>query len=448
MAKLVQGRVFPTVIRMAIPMLAGTFAINAYNLADTWFVSRLGTIPLAALSFTFPIVAFLGFITRGLAVGVMTVTAHAQGRGRHRTAARITTHAIFLFAGVSLVLTAAGQLTLAPLLRRLGASGEVLAGARLYLGIWYWGLAVRMAQMMFADVIIGTGNTKMVSLLMVGGTALNCLLDPLLIFGWGGCPRLGIPGAALATVASETCVLAGAFYFIHKKCGLIAFIPHSRRKVLASWRRILRVGIPTTISSILNPISSAVVIRIVSGFGPSAVAAAGVVGRIEMFAFMIPMTVGMSMVPFVAQNFGARRFDRIRTVRRGAMLFAVGVGGVIAAVLFFAARPLGGLFSSDPEVIDVLTRYLRITCLGYGLLEAHRYAGFCLTGIHRPLSSAVLNAIRVIVLLIPLVYLGAGWFGLSGIFWGRLVSDLVSGLVGIFWTGKVIGALSRRPAFS
>ncbi|MFA5315642.1 MAG: MATE family efflux transporter, partial [Candidatus Omnitrophota bacterium] len=411
---------------------------------DTWFVSRLGTDALAAMSFTFPVVMLLGFVMRGLGTGAMTVVAHALGRGKQKTAARITTHAAFLSSGVALCLTVAGLLTIRPLFTRLGATGETLVLTQRYMWIWYCGLVIRVIQMMFADIIIGTGNTKAVSFLMVAGTALNFVLDPMMIFGLWGWPKMGIQGAALATVISETLVLMWAYYFIHKRYHLILFTSHTRLRIVASWRRILRIGIPTVLSSVLTPISAAVVIKIVSGFGEAAVAATGVAGRIEMFAFMIPMTVGMSLVPFVAQNYGARRFDRIKTVRKGAMMFALIFGFVIAGVFLLIARPLGRLFSSDPEVVDILVRYIYITCFGYGFLEVHRYAGFCMTGIHQPVASAFLNAVRVIVLMIPLAYFGAKFFGISGIFWGRLATDICSAIIGIVWTGKILKRESQE----
>lgn len=444
MPLLVKDKIFPTVMRMAVPMLAGTFSMNAYNLVDTWFVSRLGTNALAAMSFTFPVVMLLGFVMRGLGTGAMTVVAHALGRGKHQTAARITTHAVFLSSGVALCLMVAGLLTIKPLFVRLGASGEVLILTQQYMVIWYWGLVFRVLHMMFADIIIGTGNTKAVSSLMVGGTVLNCILNPIMIFGLWGFPKMGIQGSALATVISETCVLAAAYCLINKKYHLILFISHSRRRIAASWRKILHIGIPTMLSSILTPLSAAIVIKIVSGFGQAAVAAVGVASRIEMFAFMIPMTVGMSLVPFVAQNYGANRFDRIKTVRKGAFVFALIFGLIIAGIFLLIARPLGRLFSSDPDVVNILVRYIYITCFGYGFLEIHRYATFCMTGIHRPIVSAALNAVRVIALMIPLTYFGAKLFGVSGIFWGRLLTDMFSAVIGILCTGKILKKVSRE----
>ncbi|MDD3642639.1 MAG: MATE family efflux transporter [Candidatus Krumholzibacteria bacterium] len=439
MARLVRNSVSGTLAGMALPLLAGTFAMNAYNLTDTWFVSRLGTDALAAMSFTFPVVMLLGFLMRGLGTGAMTLVAHALGGKRHNTAARISTHAVLLSLAVSMILAAAGEATIAPVFSRLGASGEILRMTGQYMRIWYVGMTFRALSMLFADIIIATGRTKAASILIVCGTLINFVLDPVMIFGLLGFPAMGIRGAALATVISQAVVMAVSFRVLHGRYRLVAFRSLSPRKILASWRRILRFGVPSTLSSVLTPISSAVVIRIVSGFGHAAVAAIGVASRIEMFAFMIPMTVGVSMVPFVAQNFGARRFDRIRTARRGTTIFALAYGLAVAAIFIAAARPLGGLFSEDPAVIDVLARYIYLTSLGYGLLEVHRYSTFILIGIHRPVSSALLNALRTLVLLIPLTLLGASWLGLTGVFGGRLATDIVAGIAGIAVTARALG---------
>ncbi len=421
-------------------MLAGTFAINAYNLTDTWFVSRLGTDSLAAMTFGFPVIMLLSFIIRGMGTGAMTVVARALGGRKQGAAARLTTHAISLVFILSGIMASVGLTTITLLFSRLGAGGETLGLTEKYMTIWYLGMPVMAVQIVLGDIIIGAGNTKAVSFLMVGGTLVNFILDPVMIFGFWGFPRMGIAGAALATVLSQAAVLGGTFHVLRKKHRLISFAPFSCRRIFVSWRRILSIGLPSVFSSILTPISTTVVVKLVSRFGNAAIAACGVATRIEMFAFMIPMTVGMSLVPFVAQNFGAHRFDRIRAARQGTMLFALIFGLVMGGLFLAIARPLAGLFSPDRAVVEVLVQYISITCFGYGLLEVHRYSGFCLTGIHQPVDSAILNSIRVVVLLIPLSVAGARFFGLKGIFWARLVTDILSGVAGIIWTGKVLAA--------
>ena len=210
MSKLVKDSVLKTMIRMAVPMLAGTFALNAYNLTDTWFVSRLGTDNLAAMSFTFPVVMLLGFVLRGISTGSMALVAHALGGKRQKIAARLTTHAIFLTSGISIIIMIAGFLTVNLLFTSLGASGDVLVLTRQYMYIWYAGIVFLAAQVVLGDVIIGTGNTLQSSLLMVSGTLANVVLDYIMIFGHLGFPAMGIKGAALATISAQTLVLFAA----------------------------------------------------------------------------------------------------------------------------------------------------------------------------------------------------------------------------------------------
>jgi len=189
---------------------------------------------------------------------------------------------------------------------------------------------------------------------------------------------------------------------------------------------------------ILMPVSATVLTRILSRFGPEAIAATGVAGRIEMFAFMVPMALGISLTPFVSQNFGAGRMDRLREAQKVATRFALGYGGAIAVTFFLLALQLAGAFTDDPLVASTLVSYIRIVSLGYGMMEVHRYAGFFLMGMHRPRAATLLNAIRVLGFLIPLSYLGAHVAGIPGVFGGRLVTDLSVGILGISWVSRTL----------
>jgi len=159
---------------------------------------------------------------------------------------------------------------------------------------------------------------------------------------------------------------------------------------------------------------------------------------------MIPMTVGISLIPFIAQNYGAGRVDRIKQARKMTMTFAFFYGIFIAFVFIVFARDMATFFSTEQAVIEILCSYIYITCMGYGLLEIHRYAGFILTGLHEPIHSSALNIIRAAVLLIPLSIAGRLFLGLSGIFWGRLATDVAAGLLGIYWSGKILASKDRR----
>ena len=443
MSKLISESVSKVIFRMAVPMLAGTFAMTMYNLANTWFVSMLGTEALAAISFSFPVVMFLMFIIRGLGTGSMTLVAHALGEKNQAKAAALTTHALMLSFFVAIVIAVLGRLTIVPVFSALGASGEVLLLTEHYMKIWYWGTGVMVLHIVASDVIISSGNTRAVSMLMVGSTLLKVVVDIVFIFGKLGMPKMGIAGAALATILAQGAGLSAALYILARRMKVIDLRGFRLLDLWVSWSRILKFSLPGSVSMILTPISSAVITWLVAGYGNAAVAAMGVAVRIELFAFMIPMTVGMSLIPFIAQNYGAGRMDRIMTARKGTMIFAVLYGVFIGLAFIFFAKTLAGFFSKEKAVVDILCSYIYITCMGYGLLEVHRYAGFVLTGIHKPFHSLMLNFVRVAVLLIPFSIAGRLLSDLDGIFWGRLAADLLAGASGIWWSGRMLRASKK-----
>ena len=442
--KLTQRPVLPTLFAMAVPMLGGTFAMNAFNLTDTWFVAQLGTLPLAAMGFSFPVVMFLASITRGLGTGATAVVSHALGRHDEESAKRITTHTLILAAFVVACVSIGGLLTITPVFSMLGAESGVLSLIREYMTIWYPGVMFMVFPMMAGDIIRATGDTISPSFIMVLSSGLNMILDPIMIFGLIGFPALGIRGAALATLLSRAVSCVAVLWILVHRHHLLALTIPSWRSMFASWQEVLNIGLPSSFSNILIPISGAVITRIVAQYGEAAVAACGAGSRLEMFAFMIPMALGVSLVPFVGQNYGASRLDRVKDGQRYSYGFAFVFGIIIAIAFVFFSGHLARLFSQDQAVIAVLTRYLSIIPLGYGMMEIHRYSGFFLNGIKKPLHSTGVNVMRILGLLIPFSFLGGQFFGIEGIFWGRALADILAGCVGMVWANSVLNGVIHQ----
>lgn len=432
-AVLTGGGVSRTLCNMALPMLAGTFAMTAYNLTDTWFVSRLGTLPLAAMGFTFPVIMLLHCVAAGLGTGVTTLVSYAIGRHDREEAVRVVTHGLSFTLLVAAALAIAGYLTIDPLFARLGADVTVRPLVGEYMRTWYCGAIFMSLPMVGNGILISAGDSKAASHFMILGTVINAVLDPIMIFGWLGFPALGMRGAALATVLAQAIATAWLFQLLGRKHRLFVWPPWQPGHYGATIRRILGFGVPSLLSMSLMPLSSTVITWLLGRHGNAAVAAAGAAGRIEMFAFVVPMALGISLTPFVSQNYGAGRLDRIRealkTSTRFAMLYGIGV-----ALVFFASAPwLAAIFSKDPHVGAILQEYIRIIAFGYGMMEVHRYCGFFLNGLHQPVSATLLNVIRVLLLLIPLSCLGAWRLGVLGIFLGRLATDITAGGIGLAW---------------
>ena len=421
-------------------MLAGTFAMNAYNLTDTWFVAQLGTLPLAAIGFTFPVVMLLIFVAGGIGSGVTTLVSHAIGRRDRHSAAGLTTHGITFVVLTTAAISVVGYISINAVFTRLGADSQTLPLIGDYMRIWYLGALFMGLPMLGNGLLISAGDSRSASRVMILGTVINVVLDPILIFGYLGLPAMGIAGAALATVIARLITTIWLFHLLYRKHRLLLFKISRIGEYLISFRKILTFAVPSSLSMMLMPISAAVITRILSDFGNEAIAAIGVAGRIEMFAFVIPMALGMSMTPFVSQNYGANRLDRVREAKTLSTRFALLYGGATAVIFFICAPWFAAAFNSDPKVCKILVTYIRIISFGYGMMEVHRYCGFILTGIHRPGASMILNAIRVLVLLIPLSLLGAHLGGVEGTFIGRLVTDLTVGSIGLVWVSRSLKA--------
>ena len=223
--QLVEGSVTKTMIGLTLPMLVGILGMVAFNLVDTFFVGRLGTLELAAMSFTFPVVLVVSSIARGLGVGTTAVISRAIGEGDRHKVQRLTTDALLLSLLVVIGFVAVGLMTIEPLFRLLGAGEEVLPLIRRYMFIWYFGMPFVVIPMVGNSAIRATGDTKTPSMVMVAAMLLNLILDPLLIFEPGPFPRLELAGAALATASARAFAMVVSLYVLIEREGMITFSP-------------------------------------------------------------------------------------------------------------------------------------------------------------------------------------------------------------------------------
>lgn len=432
-----------TMLRTAAAMLAGTLALSGYNVVDTYFVGRLGTIPLAAMGFTFPVVMLFGCVFRGIATGIMTTSAQALGAGDRPRAANIISVGLLLVVLVSAAIAAAGMATARPLFELCGASGEVLPEVTGYMDVWYFGCVTASLSMTGNDLLIASGHARTTATMMVLGLVLNALLDPLFIFGLGSLPPLGIRGAALATVLSQAVSTLAVLSLLRFRHRLVVLPRLSFRSVRAIVALVARYAIPGTLGMITMPLGSAVLTWITARFGDAAVAAVAAAGRLEMLAFTFPMALGMSIVPMVAQNYGARLHDRIRTCFRFSTGFAffylLGMAVIFTATAPWIVRP----FSDDPEVRRIMVLCLRIVSWAFPAQEIHRFCGFFQLGTGHPTIAAWLNAGRILFLLLPFSFLALLSHRLPALFAARTCADVLACLIALLLARRLLSRL--RP---
>jgi putative MATE family efflux protein len=413
--------------QLTAPMLIGILGMIIFNLMDTFYVSRLGTIELAAISFTFPVVMVISSIAHGLGVGITVTVSKASGEGNREKQTRLITWGLILSLLAVVFFVILGLLTIEPLFKLLGADEQTLPVIKEYMSIWYWGVIFVVIPMTGNSAIRGLGDTKTPAIVMLIAAVLNTILDPLLIFGIGPFPELGVRGAAIATVIARSVTFLVACYVLIFREKLISFKKQSLENIKSSLKEILIIGIPNSLTKMIIPISLGIITGLIASHGREAVAGFGISTRLEMFAIM-PINSLVSVLPvFIGQNLGAGKEDR---VHRGIIIsrnFVLIYGVVAYIVLLFIARPAGYLFNNNPEVIEVVVQYYRVVPLSYGLLGIMQIGVASLNVLGKPIRAAFLTLIQMLGLYIPLALLGSRFFGISGIFIALVISYLIMG---------------------
>ncbi len=431
-------------LKTALSMLPGTLAMSGYNIADTYFVGQLpGASPLAAMGFTFPVIMLLGCIFRGLASGVMTISAQALGAQKHQRASRLVSTGIFFILLFSILIAVIGITSAKQIFSLFGAKGETLILVNSYMTIWYFGCMTASLSMTGNSLLIAAGDSKMASSAMILGMVINIVLDPIFIFGWGFIPGMGIKGAALATVLSQLISSGFVMGLLYYKFHLLRFEYIPWRVMKHAWRLIIIFGIPATLGMLMMPLGSAIVTRITAEFGDAAVAATGAASRIEMVAFVVPMSLGMSLMPFFGQNYGARLYNRIREGRRFAMRFAIFFLICSATVITLFNQQIVSFFTADTVVQEIMSNYLVIVSWGLWAVEVHRFSGFAYTGCGRPAAAAWLNALRIAGLLIPFSLVALYYHSLTLLFAARLTADICAGVIAYALARRMTSRLSQ-----
>ena len=443
------GPIAKTMVRTALAMIPATLALSGYNLVDTYFVGKIvgktaADAPMAAMGFTLPVVMLIGCLFHGLGIGVSAPAAQALGGNKMERAAKGSTSGVLLILLVSVVTAIVGMSCAKGLFASFGARGEVLDLVIEYMDIWYFGCATASIAMAGHGLLISVGDNRMASTLMMAGMIINAILDPLFIFGWGFFPALGMRGAALATILSQAFGGSISMYVLCRKHHLIRFRKIPAAELRNYWTVTLRYAIPAALGMLMMPVGMTVITKLTASFGTAAMAGCTAAGRLETIAFVIPMSLGMTLTPFIAQNYGARRFDRIKEGLVFAFRFAF-VFLFASAVLFaFCARWIAPCFCNSVEAQSVMTRCIIISVWGLAGVEIHRFSGFSYTGCGRPTGAALLNGMRFLVFLIPFSLIAWWMHSLNGLFVARLAADILSGVVGAFLALRSINAKIRE----
>ncbi|MEQ9487564.1 MAG: MATE family efflux transporter [Alphaproteobacteria bacterium] len=431
--RLTTGPVLDHLKTMTIPMIWALLSMMLFNVADTFFVGQLGTDQLAAMSFTFPVIMVFFSIGIGLGAGASSAVARAIGEGDQAKVRRLATNGILLTLVIVIIGCAVGIFTIDPLFRALGATEAQLPYIRDYMTIWYLGFGLLILPMVGNGAIRASGDSKFPSIIMMVAAAVNIILDPILIFGLWGFPRLELEGAAIATVCARGMTLVASVAVLHFRERMLTRHIGTQSEIWQAWKTVLHIGLPASFTNMINPAALGVVTALIAVHGPEAVAAFGVGTRIEALGMVALFAMSAVVGPIAGQNWGAGQIERVHELVQLMIVFSIVYGLGVAAVYAVAGPVIAPWFADNPAVYEITTLYLwivPISLMGHGIL-----INVCalFNGIGKPVSSIVLTVIRMGVLYLPLAALLSPLYGPVGIFSAALIANLGVGVTAAVW---------------
>lgn len=425
------GSIWRHLLVFSWPMFAGNLFQSLYNTVDSFWVGRyLGAAALGAVSISFPVIFALVSLIMGLTMATTTLVAQYRGARQDDQVRRTVANSVLLIVLLGLVSTVAGYAFRYPLLRLMRTPEEILEPAAVYLGVFSLGLIPMFLYNSLSAVLRGLGDSRTPLRFLIYATVLNIVLDPLLILGFGPIPPLGISGVAWATVLSQLVSAVLALRHIGRVTDLLP-----RRR--AEWRpdgllvrRLVAIGVPAGFQTSMIAFSEAILMVIVNTFGADVVAGFGVAIRIDQFAFLPALSIGLAVTALVGQNLGAGKQDRVREIVRSSNALAVAITGVITVVVLAWAEPLVRVFTQEAAVVVEGVRFLRIVGLSFVPLGMIFVLGGVLRGAGDTMASMVITFLTMWVARLPVAWYfsyGLG-MGVAGTWWAIVFSTMV-GLV-------------------
>ena len=429
---ILKGKNIPgTLIRITLPSIVGMFGMMIFNLVDTYYVGRLGSVELAAISFTFPVVMVLNSLVFGIGIATMALFSRAAGQQNIKEKQLLATSALTLGITMSLTIGVIGSYTITPLFRVLGADGQLLVYITDYMSIWYLGAGFVVIPMLGDSILRGLGDTHTPALVMMSVALVNVVLDPLLIFGIGPFPVMGIKGAALATIISRGIAALGSILIQVFREHLLTFKGLTLPKLRSCWKQLFHIGLPNSAVKAITPLGTAFFTSLLSRYGYEVVAGFGVATKVESLYLAVLNAFTITATVFVGQNLGAGNGRRAKEGIKVIDLILLGLGLVIAGGFFFCGNFLAGFFNEDPLVRSTTALYLKIVPAGYAFMAFTQVTASILNVFHKPYLAGGLSLFQIGVVAVPASWLLSGIFHVRGVFSAIVASFIITGLLSL-----------------
>lgn len=417
--------------RFSLPGVIGMLVNATYNLVDTIFVGGLGPGAIASLTVVFPIQIVLIAIGTGTGIGASSLISRRLGAGKPEEANAVVGQTLLIALIFGALMAVLGFSVGNLLLRNvLGASEAIAGNAYSYMIVITSGSVIIFLNIMGNNLVRAEGNPNLPMIVMVTGAVINIGLDPVFIYVLD----LGVQGAAIATITSRAVsaiILIG--YLISKRTSFTLKWKYFKLN-FKLWWKIYKVGGPQALLNMVGSVVLAIVNNIAGTYGDIYIAVFGVLFRVFQFGFMPCIGIAFGSMPIIGYNFGAKKLSRVRGTLIRAALASTAITLTVAALAIAFPRTIVSVFNRDPEFLNLASRAMRISFLGFAFAGAQIAFASFFQGIGKGIPAAVIGLARQLLVLVPALFLLSHFFGADGIWFALPIADTIAFFISVTWT--------------
>ncbi len=416
-------------ISMSLPMIFSMLIQACYNIVDSIFVAQLGDQALNAVTLSFPVQMFIIAFSVGIGVGMNSLISRRLGENRIEDAKDAALNGLLVQLIGAIVFLILGLLFARPFFTMFTDDAVVVEMGGSYLTICMALCVGTCLQISTERIMVGMGKATSAMIIQIIGAVINIILDPILIFGLFGMPKMGITGAAVATVTGQIIAMVFGLYLVFAKKHIITFTLKGFRPNGKSIREILSVGLPAMIMQSIASILTLGFNAILVGFTPIAVNVLGVYFRLNSFAFMPVFGICNAAMSILAYNFGAGNKKRLIQTWKLMSIFCFTIMTVGMIVFISIPQVLLGFFEASPEMLEIGIPAFRTICLNFPV------AAICITtstlfqALGKGMYSLWMSILRQLVIILPLAYIFSITMGLNAVWWSVPISEVVAAFI-------------------
>lgn len=411
-------------LSFSIPMIISNMLNVGYSIINTvWLGNFVGKEAVGAIAVSFPITFLLIAISSGVTAATTILMSQYFGAKDYNMMEKLVNNSFSISLILGILLTVGGIISSDFLLSLMQTPEEILSVASGYLKISFLGFTFMYMGQLITSILHGIGDTMLPLVFMGAGVAVNAVLDPFLIIGIGPFPKLGLNGAAYASVAGQVIAMIIALAYLNKKNTLLSFKPARLIFDRHLTFLIFKLGVPTTVQQSLISIGSAVITSFVNSFGASATIAFGAASRIDTIVSMLASSLGMAASVLTGQNLGAQKPERVKEVLKWGIIITSGITLTLSAIVMCFPLQILSIFVHDPSVLDIGVSYLQITGSGYIFFAIMFISNGIINGSGNTVVTMIFSILSLWVIRVPLAaILATTSFGILGIWLSVVIS--------------------------